>query len=414
MTERSRWTYLACSCLVLICTGSIYAFSVLSGPLAQLRGWSAADVALGFAINAAIGPIPMILGGKLVDKGYARGATACGGALFGLAFVITSWVPSLAVFYLAYGVFGGIGIGFAYAGALGSTTRYFSDKRGLATGILTAANGMAAVITAPLAQTLITSHGVVVTLQVLGIGFMLVSLICGGIIRSAPEGYSPPGTFRNPHTRRPPVAGLRWQQMLSRPLFYLLLCIFGLGALSGLMVAANVAPIAVNMFGISAGTAAAFVGVYSVSNALGRFIWGAASDKIGAKNVLIAIFVLVAVMLAVLSNATSVAGFTVGLIGIGLSFGGIMGVFPSLATEAFGQRNFGVNYGILFVGYSAAAFIGPRMGASIGAADGGDFSRAFLIALAFCGAGLIATIVLRVIARKPAPIIELSSTHTGE
>ncbi|SPZ33093.1 major facilitator superfamily [Agrobacterium tumefaciens] len=201
--------------------------------------------------------------------------------------------------------------------------------------------------------------------------------------------------------------------MLSRPLFYLLLCIFGLGALSGLMVAANVAPIAVNMFGISAGTAAAFVGCTRSATRLSLHL-GCGVDKIGAKNVLIAIFVLVAVMLAVLSNATSVAGFTVGLIGIGLSFGGIMGVFPSLATEAFGQRNFGVNYGILFVGYSAAAFIGPRMGASIGAADGGDFSRAFLIALAFCGAGLIATIVLRVIARKPAPIIELSSTHTGE
>ena len=31
------------------------------------------EIMLAFAINSAIGPIPMILGGYLVDKGYENG-----------------------------------------------------------------------------------------------------------------------------------------------------------------------------------------------------------------------------------------------------------------------------------------------------------------------------------------------------
>jgi MFS transporter, OFA family, oxalate/formate antiporter len=60
--QNMRWVYLACSVVVMICTSSIYAFSVLSEPLAGLRGWTAEEVALAFTVNTAVAPIPMIIG----------------------------------------------------------------------------------------------------------------------------------------------------------------------------------------------------------------------------------------------------------------------------------------------------------------------------------------------------------------
>lgn len=135
--------------------GFDYAFSVFSGPLAELRGWSGTEVALGFTISAALSPIPMILGGKLVDLGHARSSMVAGGLMFGLAFVGSGLIPSLPGFYFAYGILGGLGAGFAYAGAIGNVIRYFPDRRGMATGLVTAGNGAAAVITAPVAGALI-------------------------------------------------------------------------------------------------------------------------------------------------------------------------------------------------------------------------------------------------------------------
>lgn len=82
-----RWISLAASSAVMLCTGSIYAFSVFSGPLAEARGWSAVQVALAFTISAAVAPVPMIFAGKFVDRGYAKESMVIGGAMFGLAFL---------------------------------------------------------------------------------------------------------------------------------------------------------------------------------------------------------------------------------------------------------------------------------------------------------------------------------------
>lgn len=52
-------------------------------------------------------------------------------------------------------------------------------------------------------------------------------------------------------------------------------------------------------------------------------------------------------------------------------------LIPPLVAERFGQKALGVNYGVLFCGYSAAAFTGPRLGAFIGATHHGSYRPAF-------------------------------------
>jgi OFA family oxalate/formate antiporter-like MFS transporter len=395
-----RWLYLATAVLTLMCTGSIYAFSVFSGPLAAVRGWSVAQVTLAFTINTAVCPIPMILAGKFVDRGYARASMMIGGCLFGLAFLIISWLPSLSALYLGYGVLGGVGISLAYAGALGNATRYFPDKRGLATGLVTAGNGAAALVTAPLAASLIASGGVISALRILGIGFFAVAFVCGLATKTAPPGFRPSG-WTPPQAGPKPDASLRWRAMVATPVFYLLLALLACGALSGLMIAANASQIGQNMFHISAAVAAGCVGLYAASNALGRFLWGAVSDRIGSANTLIMIFVLVAAMLGVLASSASFTGFVIGMCGIGLAFGGVMGVFPALVAARFGVRYFGENYGIMFCGYAVAAFLGPRLGASMAALNGGDFTKAFYVAILVCVVGLGLALTLRSVSGRP-------------
>lgn len=363
-----HWIYLMAAVLLLMCTGSIYAFSVFAGPLAAVRGWTNTQVMLAFGISAAVTPIPMIIAGKVVDKGYAREAMLVGGVLFGMAFLAMGYLPSLTALYVGYGVLGGIGISFAYAGALGNASRYFPDRRGMATGLVTAGNGAAAVITAPLVQSLTASHGVLHALQYLGYGFLAIALLCGLVTKTAPSNYVPDG-WTPPDTTQSVsrVEDVDWKGMLITPMFYLLLALLASGALAGLMIAANASPIGQSMFGLSATAAAAYVGVYAAGNASGRFLWGAVSDRIGGPNALTCIFMLIGAMLVVLASTHSALGFATGIIGMGLSFGGVMGVFPSLVSARFGIKYFGVNYGIIFCGYAVAAFTGPRLGASIAA-----------------------------------------------
>jgi OFA family oxalate/formate antiporter-like MFS transporter len=45
-----RWVYLMAAVLLMMYTGSIYAFSVFAGSLATERGWTMAQVMLAFGI----------------------------------------------------------------------------------------------------------------------------------------------------------------------------------------------------------------------------------------------------------------------------------------------------------------------------------------------------------------------------
>ena len=57
--------------------------------------------------------------------------------------------------------------------------------------------------------------------------------------------------------------------------------------------------------------------------------------------------------------------------------------------ENYGPANQGVNYGIVFVGYSTAAFFGPRVAAGMAASNNGDFTNAFYTAIALAVVGFI-------------------------
>ena len=138
MTQKiNRWSVMAGSIAILLCTGVIYSFSVFAGPLKAEHGWSMAEIMMAFTINGAIAPIPMILGGYIVDKGGARVSILLGGLLFTTGFILTGMADSLGALYLSYGLVAGLGEGFAYSGCLNNTLKLFPDKRGLAAGLIT-------------------------------------------------------------------------------------------------------------------------------------------------------------------------------------------------------------------------------------------------------------------------------------
>ncbi|MGM0125965.1 MFS transporter, OFA family, oxalate/formate antiporter [Enterococcus sp. AZ194] len=389
----NRWLILVASTTVLLCTGAIYAFSVFAGPLSALKGWSMAEIMLAFTINSAVGPIPMILGGFLTDKGWAKASIAVGGLLFGLGFFLSGLANSPEMLYLTYGIIGGVGQGLAYSGCLSNTIRLFPDKRGLASGIITAGMGGAAIIAAPIVNLLIEAQDALHAFRVLGIAYMFVISVASFFIKSAPANYQPEGwTPPTPKTGGG-MENKNWIKMLQTPQFYVIFFMMFTGAFSGLMIASNASVIGQGMFGISATTAAFYVSLYSLSNCMGRVIWGTISDKIGRNNALSIIFGVVIVAFLLLVTLSSQIGFALGIIILGLCFGGVMGVFPPIVMENYGPKNQGVNYGIVFCGYSAAAFFGPRVAVSMAASKEGDFTNAFYVAIGIAAIGFVLNLV---------------------
>ena len=349
-----------------------------------------------FAINAALGPIPMILGGFLTDKGWSKWSTMAGAVLFGVGFALAGTATTLTELYVYYGLMAGFGQGFAYSGCLSNTIRFFPDKKGLASGLITAGMGGAAIIAAPIANQLIQSIGVADTFVRMGIAYAIISFTCSLFIKVAPKDYMPKSmNAAATAAANKPVVNKNWKEMLQDPKFYLIILMFAMGAFSGLMIASNASPIGQSMFGLSAAAAAVYVSVYSLSNTMGRVIWGAVSDKLGQPTTISIMYSVIILTFLILIFVKSMLGFTLGIVGLGLCFGGVMGVFPSLVMDNFGPRFQGVNYGIVFIGYSTSAFVAPKVTAGIAAANNGDFTNAFYVAIVVAAAGLILDLVYK-------------------
>jgi MFS transporter, OFA family, oxalate/formate antiporter len=75
---------------------------------------------------------------------------------------------------------------------------------------------------------------------------------------------------------------------------------------------------------------------------------------------------------------------------IGFCFGGFLSVYPAMTCDYFGVENFGINYGLVFIGYGMGCFTGPWLGGVVHDATG-NYLIAFITAgiMAFLG-GIIA------------------------
>ena len=165
---RRRWIALAACVAASLCAGIGYAWSVFQRPLAEGAGWSTADIALSFTALLGAGAIASIVAGKAQQYVKPRTVILAGGALIGAGLVCLGFVHSLAGVY-AFSFLAGFGMGSVYpGGTMTNVIRFFPDRRGMASGILTAGYGVGGVVCAPLAAALIGRYGLTTTLIVLG------------------------------------------------------------------------------------------------------------------------------------------------------------------------------------------------------------------------------------------------------
>ena len=76
-----------------------------------------------------------------------------------------------------------------------------------------------------------------------------------------------------------------------------------------------------------------------------------------------------------------------------------MGVFPGFTVDQFGVRNNSVNYGIMFIGFAFAGYVGPMVLKNVYASDG-SYQRAFIIAIVIAIIGLLLTFVYKYMNNK--------------
>jgi len=372
--------------------GVLYAWSVVAKSLTADWGWSAGKASLPYAIAVGVFALSMVFAGRAQDRLGPRVVATLGGALTGLGMITASFgsANNALPILLGFGVMAGMGIGLGYAAATPAAVKWFPPARkGLITGLVVSGFGLASVYIAPLTQGLLGAHGVASTFRSLGIGFLIATVGLAQLLRNPPAGFSAVaatparasmGGVVVEDTRIP--RDYDWREMVRTRQFALLWLMYAFAAFAGLMIIGHMAKIAaLQMPGADVGFM--LVAVLAIGNAAGRVVAGIVSDRVGGIKTMLVVFVLQAIMMALLAAADAPALLVPVAALVGFGYGANLSLFPSTTAGYFGTKNLGVNYGLVFTAWGVGGVFGSMAAGSI-VDSTGSYALAYAVAAGLC------------------------------
>jgi len=396
--EKTRWVYLLLSFVMNIMLGSAYSWSIFTTPLKEDYGATTFTAMLPFAVALATFSLGMVFAGRFVDRHGPRKIAMLGGVLvsagYMLSFLVDKTGYPIPTLILTYGVVMGLGIGFSYNPPIPTATRWFPDRKGLATGFVVMGYGLSPLFTAPLAKSLIGSHGVPTTFLLMGVLFLFILVPLGSLLRFPPPGWKAPESRAKSKRTWTPIAELETKEVARSPAFWSTWLLYAVGTAGGFMVIGNASPIAGEVGHASAALAVVAVQVLAVFNSLGRPLFGRSADVYGPRRTLLVMYVVLLGSLGLLAVSSSAVPVFAGIAITGMVFGGFLAVMPAIAVYFFGQKNLGSNYGLLFTGYGTGAIIATFAAGPLRDAFG-SYVPAFYVGIALSALGFAISVFLR-------------------
>lgn len=348
--------------LLHLMIGSVYAWSVFTGPIAKQTGWALSSVTVAFSIAIFFLGMSAAFMGRLVERFGPRLTGTVAALLYGSGILLTGLavqLESLPLLYIGYGVVGGLGLGAGYVTPVSTIIVWFPDKRGLATGMAIMGFGFAAMLTGPIAQNLIAGIGLVPTMYVLGTAYLLIMLTAAQVIRKPRPGEVPAADIAK-SVSLTGTAMTANQAVKTRSFRYLWLMFF-INITCGIGLVAVASPMAQQQTGMSAATAAMMVGVVGLFNGFGRLAWATLSDLIGRPLTYTLIFTVDVAMLAGILVFSSPLLFGIALCLIMSCYGAGFSVIPAYLGDVFGTKQLGAIHGYVLTAWAVAGVVGPTL-----------------------------------------------------
>jgi len=373
----NRWWQLAACMVAMVAIASPqYTWTLFTVPLSSGLNAKLSDVQVAFTLFILTQSwlVPGL--GYMVDRLGATLVVGLGGLLVGMSWIGSGLAYSLTALYGWYLV-GGIGVGAVYGACTGIVLKWFPDKRGLAAGLVVGAYGSGAALTVIPIQRLIEQGGYRAAFILWG-GFQGAILIALAWFLSAPYGdWHPPGWDRTAAAVRQRVQQSRRSytpgQMMHFGAFYVMYTVSVLVTFGGLMVTAQLKPLAAAygldavgvLPGMTALTAALMLNL--VVGGLARPLWGWLSDRIGRYNTMAIAFGAGAAAIFGLLELIARPGWFIVMCGLTvLAWGSSFVLFSAATGDIFGSRYAATNNGIqytakglasIFAGWGAARLL---------------------------------------------------------
>ena len=432
----SRWLIPPAALAVHLSIGQVYATSVYKSAL--VAHFDSSLTAIGFVFSLAIVMLGLsaALFGTWVDRNGPRAAMSVSALFWVSGFLVAALGISLGqlwLVYLGYGVLGGIGLGIGYISPVSTLIKWFPDRPGLATGMAIMGFGGGAMVASPLSGRLMALYdasydasdpssiasgeavaGLFVTLAAIYLVFMSVGAL---LVRVPADDWRPDGWTPDQVAAKPMVttASVSAANAIRTPQFWLLWTVLFCNVTAGIGILEQAANMIQDFFRegadstVTAAAAAGFVGLLSICNMAGRFVWSSTSDHIGRKRIYVVYLgVGVALYVALATVGSSSTLLFVLLAGLIISFyGGGFATVPAYLRDLFGTYQVGAIHGRLLTAWSAAGVAGPLIVNAFldtrgtpGERVAADYRPALLTMVGVLAVGLVANLLVRPVSER--------------
>jgi MFS transporter, OFA family, oxalate/formate antiporter len=411
----SRWLIAAMGTVLMLCLGTVYAWSFFQSLLVKdfkdVFGWSNMQVAWIFSLAILFLGLTAAVGGVQLPRRNPRVMAMAGGFLFAAGYAIAAFafsIKSLVLLYIGYGLIGGIGLGLGYVTPVATVSKWFPDKKGLATGMVIMGFGLGALfmskVLAPVFLGL-TGKNLVATFLFFAGVFLVLGMGSAAFMKNPPQGWLPKGYTPPVKKLKAAAAELPVRTAILSARFFFLWIVFFFNITAGIAIISfqsplfqglwksfnpDLLPAALTVMG------ATLVAISSLFNGGGRFLWGAVSDRIGRTQtfrVMLASEIIVFALLVITRNPWV---FAVLVCWILLCYGGGFGTMPAFIGDVFGPKLMSAVYGTVLTAWAAAGIVGPQIFAAfqdrLGPAQASTWS--FIVAGIFVAAGLALSFAL--------------------
>lgn len=388
MKNLNRWVYAAVGVVVLVFAGLIYAWSVLSVPIAaEFTEWTKTQLSLTFTIAMICFCLGGLAGGLLAGKVSVKINVWVSSVLLLIGFMVAAKAQTLMMLYLGFGVLGGFASGLAYNAVLSTMSKWFPDKQGLISGILLMGFGLGSFLIGKVYTALTPADigGWRVSFMVFAVILFVVLFAGAFFFEKPPADYKVSGAARA-EKKGHAVEGIDVPAavMLKRPSFWLYFAWAVLLSAAGLALIAQASGVVAEVApGIAAGTAATIVGLISIFNGIGRVIFGGMFDKAGHRRTMMLINGCFAVSVLVVILGLTLKSLPVLVISFacfGMSYGGITPTNSAFVSAFYGSTYYPVNFSMINLNLIAASFGGTLAGALYDAS--GSYLSTFLVMIA--------------------------------
>ena len=366
----NKWVRAAIPALLIHCSiGTVYCWSTFKEAIAQKIGVSTFGTGWAFSLAIFFLGMSAAFAGKLVEKNIHKSSLiAC--ICFTVGMIGTGAViqfmhgtPALICIYLFYGCIMGIGLGVGYLTPVKTLMLWFSEQKGLATGISIMGFGLAKAIATPIMERLQNAYGISAMFYILGTIYF-VMMFAGHILLKKPEGWVESDDK---------YSDFKLSALLKNKAFIFIWLMFYINIHCGLMLITYEKQILEATYVGMAALATIVAVVPSVTagcNALGRIGYSTISDKMKDRalvyKIIFASCVLATGFTLLLSSMGNGGGvYRVSIIAllmiVNLGYGGGFSTLPALLSSRFGMNNISKIHGIALSAWAVAGLTGNNM-----------------------------------------------------